>query len=373
MTHRATSILILVIVVATNSAHAQGKPAGDVLAAKLVSFPKGLTVAEALKTIADQTLIPVKDLRVAGKNDKLNCSVNGVTFWKALDTVAEEVGAALSLYHPAGFVALVDGKPPVVAPSHHGIFRSTVKRLGVARDLDAHTHQCQVRLEFAWEPWFKPFLMEIKSYHAIYAADAKGVEQTADGKVGWSTLADKDILRHAYEFDWRMPAPDRSSPAIKSLTGELFVIGPEKMLTVVFDDLKKAQAKSQQQMIDAIKVRLNKLVLKSKNYWEVEIDLDYPPGPSLDSFQSQSWLMHNQIWLKNRMDAKQTFPAQPYPVLVRFTANQATIRYYFKEETKKGSPGPKLGNPSDWQLIYVTPGRIVEARVPFAFKNVPLP
>ena len=50
--------------------------------------------------------------------------------------------------------------------------------------------------------------------------------------------------------------------------------------------------------------------------------------------------------------------------------NQAVIRYRFTDEPEKNL---LLGKPSDWKLIYRTPGRIHELPVPFEFKELPLP
>jgi hypothetical protein len=98
------------------------------------------------------------------------------------------------------------------------------------------------------------------------------------------------------------------------------------------------------------------------------MDLAYPAGgPDFESFQQQSWLVHNHIKLQNRKNPKLSHEAK-FAEYKRVTSNQATIHYLFK-----GDKNQPLGAAEDWELVYVTPGRIVEVAVPFAFKDIPLP
>ena len=45
--------------------------------------------------------------------------------------------------------------------------------------------------------------------------------------------------------------------------------------------------------------------------------------------------------------------------------HRAVIQYYFTP--------PEKTRLADWALVYQTPGRIVEASVPFEFRDLPLP
>jgi hypothetical protein len=332
---------------------------------------QNISLSRALADLTKQSGIAVPDRRTQRSEPKLTLELDRATFWQAVDAVARQAGAGVSPYQRDGSVALVDG--PSRAPlSYAGIFRSSLKGLVLKRDLETGAHSCTAHLEIAWEPWFRPFFLEVQRYDAEFAPDSKGKTL----RVSRKGTGRQDVHgRVAVEVDppLVLPAPERSSPALTSLKGTFTVIGPTRMLTVRFDDLAKAAKDGKprrQTPEEGITVTLSKLTVVDSDRWEVEMSLAYPAGgPQFESFQS--WLLNNKIYLEKGSGAsRQRFLPRPADErIVTLSANRAVIQYYFVE----GGKGPRLGSPGDWALVYETPGRIVEVTASFQFRDLPLP
>ena len=317
--------------------------------------PKKLPLAEVLKKLTEQTGITVADRRQAKDDRRLTRAFNNVPFWEAVDQIAADTGSGLSLYQDDGAVALVDGPYVKLPVSYGGLFRTVVKRITVVRDLEINAHVCHVKLEVAWEPRFQPFFLESKDITVTYAADKTGAQgkftQAGKGK-------DRVTGRTVAELDVQVTAADRSVATIKALEGSFAVIGPTKMLTFTFDNLKVVPSEKVQDGISATLAEFS----ADEDHWTVKVALKYPSGgPRFESYQAVSWLGNNKIYLEN---GKQRWlpSGENYS---KATSNEAVIEYFFD------NPGDR--KPADWRLVYVTAGRIVEMTVPFQFKDLPLP
>jgi hypothetical protein len=375
MLHRCLPLVLIAVAPAFLPALAgqTSQPAVPSLAPRTVTLKgQGILLSQALAELTKQAGIAVHDRRKPSTDPKLTLNLDRAPFWQAVDTVATQAGAAVSLYQPDGSIALTAGPARPAGASYSGIFRSALKRLVLTRDLETGAHGCALHLEIAWDPWYRPFLLEIKSYDAEFAPDATGKALRVHRK----GTGQQDVHgRLAVEVDppLRLPAPDRSSRALASLKGTFSVIGPTKMLTVRFDDLGKAAKDGKprrQTPEEGITVTLSKLTVVDADRWEVEMSLAYPPGgPKFESFQS--WLVNNQIYLESGSGSKKV-RLRPRPAderVITLSASRAVIQYYFVE----GSKGPRLGSPGNWSLVYETPGRILEVTAPFELKDLPLP
>jgi hypothetical protein len=219
-----------------------------------------------------------------------------------------------------------------------------------------------IQLEFAWEPRFQPFLLEVGTCSVLYGADASGrklqVQQPSQGQVDVNG-------RTAHEVEIRVPAPKRSAAQIEALKGNLTLILPSKMLRLTFPKLsviKKPNQAITQNTPEGISVSVSKLV-QDDDRWLVEMALHYPTGgPTFESFRS--WLGNNQISLVKGKE--RWLPNADEERVEQVTATQAVIQYVFADPSGKK-------NPADWTLVYHTPGRIVEVTAPFAFTSLPLP
>jgi hypothetical protein len=325
---------------------------------------QGMPLSQALAELAKQTGITVRDRRSLKNDPKLTLNLEGTTFWQAVDAIAAKVGAGVSPYQGDGSIALVDAGPSRVPASESGVFRVSGRRLKLERDLETGVHSFRAYLEVAWEPWFQPFLLEVRSYGVTFAGSAKA-SAAAGVRQGLGQVPVDG--RTAVEVELPARAPTRPSARFASVKGTLAVIGPTKMLTVRFPGLKKQS----QTPADGITVALTKLTELDTDHWQVEVSLTYPPGgPKFESFQS--WLVNNRIWLEKGTGAGQRrFVPRPADQRIDLlTANRAVIQYDFVEEAGKT---PRLGSPADWALVYQTPGRIVEVTAPFELKDLPLP
>jgi hypothetical protein len=331
---------------------------------------RDIPLEKALGDVARQSGIPVHDRRdLPGTKSKVTLELDRATFWEAVDAIAAQLHAGVSVYHPDGIVALVRPAPRLAAVSHAGILRGAVKRLAFTRDLETGTHSGVVHVEIAWEPGFRPLLLESKSYAATFAPgsdrQAFRVKRPGTGQTA--------VQGPAAVVELPLAAPDRSSPALAELQANFAVVGSAKMLAARFDRLGQAAkgGKPQAQTPEpGVTVTLRKLDVVDTDRWEVEIGLSYPPdGPVFESYQD--WLVNNRIYLeKGKGGRKQRFDLRPADQrILQRQYPRAVIQYQFVER-----PGqPRLGNPGDWTLVYETPGRFVTVPATFTFKNLPLP
>jgi hypothetical protein len=358
--------LLLVLVPAVGSGTAPtGKEATTGVSGKPVTLvADGIDLPSALQSITHQSGIPVADRRVGADKRSITVAVKQATFWQALDYVARAVPCGISYYQPDGVIALVDGKPPKVAPSYSGIFRGIVKQIELTHNFEIDRRHCRLTLEFAWEPSFEPFYMEVKSYHGTFTAPGKPAPVPFAGQGKGPTPAHG---RSAEEFVLQGAAPDRSATKLQDLKGELAVIGAAGMWTVRFPKLNGKNP--QKETKGDVSATLQRFEVLDKGVWDAEIELRYPEGgPKFDTYQS--WLVNNKVYLQNRKDKSVIFVPRTSDEEQRLrTDNRAVIVYHFAE--RKGSP--RLVNPNDWDLVYRTPARLVQVTVPFTFREVPLP
>ena len=92
--------------------------------------------------------------------------------------------------------------------------------------------------------------------------------------------------------------------------------------------------------------------------------IDIPPEtPSFESYEK--WLEFNPVWLE-----KKGVRLAGVTMVERGRPPRAVVRYLFRQKGNRTAP---LGRLSDWTLHFRTPERVIAVRVPYEFKNVPLP
>jgi hypothetical protein len=323
-----------------------------------------LSLDKALTELTKQSGNKVEDRRRTKVERPLKLDLKGVTFWQALDAIAKEADAQLSLYQRDGVIALVDGPNKPLPVSYHGLFRIVLLRKVVVDDLAADAHHLIVSLEVAWEPRFRPYLLETVPQSVVAQDDAKHDLRGEDG--GGKAPVEGKL---AATVDVRFPAPPRSAARLGVLRGEFSVTGAGEMLTFTFGTLAQIEkdANARQQKQKDVAVKLSKPIL-ADDLWTVEAQLEYPPhGPKFESFQS--WIGYNEMFLRSP-EGNQRFPNNGGYSVESSSANRAVIRYHFVDKRAE-----KLvrGNAADWQVAYKTPGVLVEVPVPFTFKDVALP
>jgi hypothetical protein len=343
------------------------KAAQKELAPKLVTIQREkIRLREALKEVAKQTDIEVVDRRRKEADDpQLKLDFKNVTFWQALDTIAKEADLRVYVHGGARSLALVDGPNVQLPICYSGLFRIVVRRMTAVHDLETDLRFCLASLEVAWEPQFRPLLLESRPQGLVVQDENKTDLHAEDGSGGKGFVDSEKI---ATTLDLHLPAPARKVTKLGLLKGTLSFIGSTKMLTFEFDTVAKEKAaKEPKQTKEGVTVRLRKIDLTEKTHWTVVVNLDYPgDGPHFESFQS--WVGSNEIHLKKTdVEGKVTNNGHSVDSL---GSNKAVITYYFTEQLKKKLGG---GKPEDWKIVYRAPAPFVEVPVPFEFKDVPLP
>jgi hypothetical protein len=316
-----------------------------------------IRLKDALVRLEKQSKIPVLDKRRVQNNPPLQLNLKEVPFWQALDAIAQEAKASVSLYQGEGQVALVDGNAGRLPVSYSGLFRTVVKRIAVAHDLETGAKVCTVTLEVAWEPRLRPFYLDQGSW-SVSAKDAGGKAKVFRGEgTGSTPVAGRSFL----EFELRFPAPPRAVKTIDLVQGRFALVTPSKMLEFRFPRLAKGEKTK-----EGVTVRITR-VATDDDPWDVGVSLRYAmAGPKFESYQS--WLLNNEISLVKK-GGKGTYRPLPgdFRIQGQPTYPRARILYHFR------NPRGALGNPKKLAVVYRTPGRIVTLPARYEFKDLPLP
>jgi hypothetical protein len=349
-----------------------GAPAATMPERKTVTLQADrIRVSEALAELAKQTGVRVEDGRGV-PDGAIQFHLKDATFWQALDALAAAAGARVNLYPTSGRIVLAKRGanyrlPPI---SYDGRFRLRVKKVTTSRDLEiandnGHGGATDLTLEVAWDPELLPLYLETRPRSLRLVDDRNNVVTLPDEG---SSLAPVDG-RIGLGVDVRLPALPRSAAAIRSLEGELSMIGPSKMLTFTFATLDrlantKATDPERQLAQEGVSCRILDVKLLPER-WTLRVELLYPPGmKQLDT--NQSWVVNNEMALESP-DGKKRLTSTNY-ALESATARRAVLRYHFRDR------GASLrGKPGNWRVRYRTPANLIEMPIKFAFKDIPLP
>ena len=321
-----------------------------------------MPLAAALDQLAKDTGLPLADRRQQKSQARVTFAAGETTYWQAVEALARQTQSRISLYQPDSQVALVDGPPTKQLVSLHGPFRVALKRISAIRDLEAGTHVCRVGLEIAWEPRFRPYMIEPAAATLTARKDLVAKVPSA-GPVFVSE-------HNAREFEMLFTAPPRAVANVSELAGHFVVTAPVMQHQFTF---KKPKVNDQQAGPDGIRVTLSGLVVE-KTHWMVEWKIDLPAEePRFESFQS--WL-HSKAWMDSTncyFDKAAGDKLRPDPLrtqVVHSSPSGVTVRFHFLADNPDRLP---LEDIAAWRLVLRTPGRSVEMTVPYQFKDVPLP
>jgi len=159
------------------------------------------------------------------------------------------------------------------------------------------------------------------------------------------------------EINLNLQAPERAATRLKSLKVKAELTIPAGIRTFRFPNLAQENVALKQ---GDVSVTLEDVEV-DEQAWKVHVELSMPGGgPAFESYQQG--LFNNLIWLQ-RSDGS------------RFAHNGGL--------NSTGASGGKLGfeyvfvdapgKPSDYQLVYETPSKVITIPLEFEFKDVPLP
>jgi hypothetical protein len=314
---------------------------------------KTYDVAEVVSAIKEQTGNPIVDRRSMGAERKVTIGFADLTFWEALDRLAEKIGARVSPFAEDG-VALVDGPGRHGKIAYSGIARAEIQTIDVKLDTATDRRTCSIEMEFAWEPRFEPLYLWLDRFAGSYSTDAAGKTLTFDRQARvWQSAS-----RGAARLDITLDGPARSAEKIASIDARVGFVGPTKMLT-----FRLPAAKGVAMPQEGVNIAIED-VRQSQRHWDIRVAITNPVSKEMPTFESfQSWLGNNRVHLEKKDVVWRPKP-DDLEITVQ-TAREARIRY--------GFDGAQGRNPTDWQLVVRTPGPIVEFTLPFAFRDVPLP
>jgi hypothetical protein len=324
------------------------------------------TFRQALAELTKQTGIPVEDLR-GPSEEAIPLDWKQTPFWPALDALAAAGKARLHLYPNSGRIVLdkrgADSHNPPIC--YDGRFRLSVPKVTAARDLEGSGGSTHVAVEIAWDPELFPLYLETRPRNLRWTDDRGNAGTLPDEG---SSLAPVDGLI-ALSIDLHLPLFPRSVASLRSLQGDLSMIGPSKMLTFTFDRLDRlanAKANDPERQLQQEKVTCTILDVKIlRDRWTVRVALDYPPGmKQLDT--NQSWVVNNEMTLES-LDGKKRVGSTNYGV-ESATMRRAVLSYHFRDRALVGR-----GKPEAWRVRYRTPANLIEVPIKFAFRDVPLP
>jgi hypothetical protein len=341
---------------------ALGKAEADInpAASRVTLEGKGIRLTEALQQLQKQSGNLITDVReqlgAEVTNPALDLEIRDKPFLEALDQVARLAEVGVEFHTGDGSVGIVGGgsmaKPPII---YSGPFRIELKQIGQVRDFAAGTSTATIQLDAAWEPRLRPMLLKLKA-DEIKIVDDHGKEVKAQVEME----SDEVVVRPenpVAEINLNLQAPERGAGKLKSLAVKAEVTIPAGIRVFRFPSLSQENVTVKQ---GDVSVTLQGTEV-DEQVWKVNVELAYPgEGPAFESYRQG--LFNNRLWLQ-KADGS------------RFEHNGGF--------SNTGSNGGKLGfeylfvdapgKPSDYQLVYETPSKVVTIPLEFEFKDVLLP
>lgn len=286
-------------------------------------------------------------------------------FWEAVERVANANGRRIELHDHGKRIVLAKRDGGHEVSCIRGPFRIAVKQVNGRLDLETgHSFQ-ELQLDAHWEPRFPVF--RIDSVPTItLAKDDFGNTLTASSASALSPV--NGAASHVLPV--RLLNVPRKAGQIAELKGHFTVTASERMLPFAFQNLGGklpiAGVLPNGVRSGSVSATLTGWQIENlggKAFWEATIDLKYPAGmPVFQSFES--WLGENRL----RLVSPQGTAIAPDQVEEPGVGREMTVVYRFDAAKLGGVPNGK-----GWSLVYETPAPLVEFKVPFELKNVPLP
>jgi hypothetical protein len=289
-------------------------------------------------------------------NPAIDLQIRDKPFFEALTEVTRLAEVGMEFYSGDGSIGITPtmsaSKPTI---QYTGPFRIQLKQIGLNHDFEAGTTKASIQLEAAWEPRLRPMLLKLKA-EELKVLDDRGKEIKPDVEME----SDEVVVRPenpVAEININLQAPDRAASKLKSLRVKAELTIPAGLKVFKFPSLAQENVTVKQ---GDVSVTLQDTEVDEQT-WKVHVELAYPgEGPAFESYRQG--LFNNRLWLQ-RSDGS------------RFEQNGGF--------NSSGSGGGKIGfeylfvdapgKPSDYQLVYETPSKVITIPLEFEFKDIPLP
>jgi hypothetical protein len=317
---------------------------------------QAMPLGEAAASIARQANIPI-DTERAAKDRPVRLKLTNATFWDALDRLARAANQRLVIGGQGKRISFSKEPYRALPISTTGPFRFALHHVRGGLDLELGQSGTELLIDFAWEPKFKGYYVELDP-KSLAAKDDSGKPLTVVNE-GANRIP---VSESGFDLQVKLRDVPRAVKKISELNGAVKILGTSQLLQFAFDPATPGN----QTVKRAEVVATLKTFSKNVRLWTAVVELQYPKDmPELESFQS--FLLDNEAWLLDPDGRK--FRTRKFELGFE-QQGKLPITFYFQENDKEG---PVLSNLAGWKLILRVPGRIVEERVSFQLRDIPLP
>lgn len=283
-----------------------------------------------------------------------------VPYWVALDEIMDRAQMSFDSDQSPGvtLVPAVDRAPRKTYASYHGAFRVSPTRLQHSRDLtSSQATQSQFSLQLEWEPKLRVIRLELPldGVEIVHPTDAT-IKQTVGNsgeKIGFGVTNEKSGAKA--HFAW--PNLDAWDAEVVDVRGkfQLLVAGREE--TFRFENLKVALQNKQLIEKSGIKVQLEEV-----NYDEhlmlIKIGIQF--SDAKQSLESHfGWIFQNPIEIRDREGQ-----VHSYLTIESGGAREQGLALVYIFD--------RFDDLEGLDLVYRSPGILIETEVPFEMKGIPL-
>lgn len=338
--------------------------------------PRTVTLSEPASTlgkvaaeIARQGGVPVIVApELAGAPCRL--AVVKAPFWAALEDAARQAGARIVPREAGRQLTLEPLGNAVERSSVHGAFRTVAREVRAHLDLETGRTTYDLRLDAQWEPQVRVF--RISRRPGILAGADNRNTRFAPVEAEKSEIAPNPVggaLHHLAPVT--LTGLTRESISIATLSGYYQVLAAEKMLAFRFD-APGGKLPITPPSQEGVSATLKRFAFdKDLRTWEAEVELTYPADQpafkSSDAFSPDFWMHGNRVRLV-APGAARSFLPESYEI--PDPEQRLAAVYRFKEDPTAGLTNPTA---KGWSLVYETPSPLIQVRVPFELKDIPLP
>jgi hypothetical protein len=304
--------------------------------------------------------------RTNPKTDPLiTVDLSNVTFWQALDAVLEQ--AKLTTYP---FAIDEDGKSiravAIASPTpdlptenrtartfYEGAFRFAPVQVNARRGLrDPSASALHIDVEASWEPRLIPIKMDLVA-DSLTATDDKGrsLRAAVDGRRRIR------MRSQTAAFPILLELPSRDANQLQSVKGALETLIPGQVKTFRFGKLAGAQHVKQTKagatvMLDSVR--------KNRKIWEIRVLVRFESSAGALESHLMDWVMDNEVYLESKDGQQIKWDTQEK---TRELDDEFGVAYLFGFDDDLDG----------YTFVYKTPAALVSKKVPFEFKDLPLP